>query len=395
MTIPQHVLDEIKSRIDMRSLVSGDLGKPFGTNKNPMWFKSPFRIDRRPSLAVYTDHAYDYADTSQGRIDHIDYIQKRFTMTFREAVEYLKGLTGLSNSSTIEHQKPTDRQHEQPRKISQEQIDFYRKSLNIVMPYLESRAIPYSVAAENSIGGEVYKRQRLLQDHRLLEFECRRVAIPYIVGNTILSLEFRIDDLSVDEYLTANPDAIDLVRVDLSEIQQVSPEEISREECLTVMFGPRYYRPKNIHPHVFGLNAITTPKDNGKFTLRKLPWGIISEGAMDAASVHAVGFRAALGYKATSYIDIRNLMHRVRLKYVVMHNDPDKQRPDGTWFNPGRDHAYRLVEQLTGGMSDATVQIIRVPAGFKDLNDMAKAGQLKDFLASAPFRIYPDEGVEF
>lgn len=394
MPIPQSEIDELKSRVDLRVMVSQDLGKPIGYSKNPIMFKSPFRAsERSASFAVYPDHTWDFGDPSQGALDHIAYAQKRMGMSFTESVEYLRKLAGMPEIASIEHQA-AQKKSQSPRKVPIRQVEFYRKNLAHVSDYLEQRAIPYTTAVENGMGGDRYEWDYITADHRSISIQRQRVSIPYMAGSQALSIEFRRDELYIKKYITAHPGLIDMIRIDLSKKNNVDPETISDDEVITVLFGSRYYRPHGISTHVFGLNSVTKQLENGKYVTRKLPWAILSEGALDSAAAQGLGFRTALGVKANNNIDLRTVLRDCRLKFIAQDNDEDKVRPNGERFNPGREHALRLYNQLTGGQFDPTVQIIRIPSPYKDLDDMAIAGVLTDFLAQKQFRIYPIE-VEF
>lgn len=102
----------------------------------------------------------------------------------------------------------------------------------------------------------------------------------------------------------------------------------------------------------------------------------IVEGPTDTAAavtmgVFAIGRPSCMGGVFDLIATIKRL--HIRRAVVVADTDQDKQRPDGTTFNPGVDGAERLAEQL--GIPNCTLLL---PS--KDMRDFLKQGGTQETL---------------
>ncbi|MAU13899.1 MAG: hypothetical protein CL607_29040 [Anaerolineaceae bacterium] len=72
--------------------------------------------------------------------------------------------------------------------------------------------------------------------------------------------------------------------------------------------------------------------------------------------------------------------------YIVQDRDEDKVNKNGETYNPGANHADRLAKYVNEGRT-REAKIILPPEGYKDANDVAQAGLLKEWLSE--FKVEP------
>ncbi len=86
--VPEKLIEQIKCRTDLDTLISEDLGEPTYRG-GKVWFRCKLHgRDTNPSLAVYEDgHWWCYGCNDGG--DHFSWLLKARNMEWREAAEYL------------------------------------------------------------------------------------------------------------------------------------------------------------------------------------------------------------------------------------------------------------------------------------------------------------------
>ena len=94
--VPERVIEEIKRRTDLATLVSEDLGEP-KYRGGKVWFHCKLHgRDSNPSLAVYEEdpHWWCYGCNDGG--DTFDWLLKARNMEWREAAEHLASRCGVT-----------------------------------------------------------------------------------------------------------------------------------------------------------------------------------------------------------------------------------------------------------------------------------------------------------
>ena len=92
---PPEWVNRVKNSINLMQIIAEDTGqRPPGGVQSSYRMHSPFRADKHPSFAVYTDgHWYDYTTHEHG--DAITYAMRRHGLSFTEAVEMLSARAGI------------------------------------------------------------------------------------------------------------------------------------------------------------------------------------------------------------------------------------------------------------------------------------------------------------
>lgn len=93
--VPERIIEEIKRRTDLATLVSEDLGEP-KYRGGKVWFRCKLHgRDTNPSLAVYEEDPHWWCFGCNDGGDTFDWLLKARNMEWREAAEYLAGRCGI------------------------------------------------------------------------------------------------------------------------------------------------------------------------------------------------------------------------------------------------------------------------------------------------------------
>jgi len=381
-TTPRIDSDEIKSRINLIQFFERELGEPEEEKYEYSVWSCPFHSETTGSFTVWEDHYYCFACFEYG--DIYTYLQKTRSMTFYEALKMLSENVMLEPIAVNQRRKPKEKK---PRPIlSLADIHPYETQIHRVEPYLSSRMIEGGVIGRNHIGGDKYHRTYVTLSGKRFEFECNRVALPAMFSNQALSLNFRRDELSAKQNLARLPyGTFDIIREDIARRKERDPHDVSIEKVFDEMFGLRYYKPKRFQDAMYGTDQIIRRTD-GKLVYPRMPYVLITEGELNAVVAQRYGFVCLAG-KANKSFDLKRTFQNIGVIYIVQDNDRDRERKDGTITNAGEKHALAMLAAL--GRQD-NIRIIRMPDGkYNDLNDLAKAGLLEEFLTRRPYHLEP------
>lgn len=376
------VIEEIKAKIDMRIYVSDDLGKP--KNVDGIWyFQCPTgHKDNSPSFAVYADHAHCYQCGWHG--DVINYVELRTGKTGHEARDF------LTEDADLPRYEPKF-QPEAKLEVSLTLTDAERYHFNVglVKPYLESRKISESVINQCLMGGSDYQSRnpaKIKYNHktyvdmeqRSYRFECNWVALPYLFGDQVYSMNFRRDDQSCWNALkklsgARGMDMFEYIRTDLALKAGKLPHDIKDEAVMLHCFGPRFYRP-NTPVTAYGVHNLVY-RDGTKLVYPHRPYCLITEGEFNQLSCECESY-TCLALKATKGVDVARLLQNVRMVLVVV--DPDEA---------GEKYANMILASL--GNDSTKARKVVMPKGFKDMNDLRRVDALGDFLSRKPYYLEP------
>lgn len=366
---------QVKASVDLRDVVRRELGEPAGTFRDHIKYSSPFRSgDSTPSFAVYQDHYYDFGggDKSDKATfgDVFDFMLLHRGMEFKDTLHHLTGGTLADLPRIDPAKKPT---LEKPkRKLIREPISdlaHFEKRLDLVIPYLKRRAINPDVARAFHLGADQFTRYYKTLDDRRLRFTSNRVVIPSIFGDNYLSLTYRRDDFSCNEWLLSDDDVCmnDIIAVrDMAERTGTSFKDIYGKH-MDQTFGLRYWKPMAERP--FGMQQLIQPNGKGGWKFVNLPYILIDEGAMNALANISAGF-PTIAMKTISNVDLKKMLRRVSIILVIQHND-----------DAGKRYVDAVMNKL-GNPDNA--RYIKLPNEFNDTGEMAEAGRLRSFLTKPP-----------
>ena len=379
--IEQSAIDRLKDDIDLRSYIAYDLGHgEKATSGDVYWFKCPFHSggnERTASLAVYHDHFHCFSAACSAHGDVIEYVQRRTGKDFRAAYEMLSG------DESLPQYKRTEPISETPRKktvLSLDQFRSYHFDLGRVQPYLNERNIDPAVIERNMIGATVHRHQYVDVTGKIWKFECNRVSMPYLWGGEAISQNFRRDDRSALDNLTAVGKRVDvdmfrLMQIDLAEKWGVEdPDEITREQVLLHAFGSRFYKPQGTPAAPYGIDYIMR-KEGTAVRYMYRPMVLLTEGEFNRLSCESAGF-PAIALKPEGKIDVVRLLQNVRTIYVCIDSD-----------EAGMKYGNKVLSRFGGDKS--RIRFIVMPEGYNDPNDLHKQGKLRDFLMSPLYGLEP------
>lgn len=340
-------------------------------------FRCPFHKDDSASFAVFRDHAHCFGACSWHG-DVIGYAQESRSIDFKSA------LAALGEDARLPQYKPRHPvEKEVERKIitlTMADVERDRINLHLVKPYLDSRKIDAGVVDMNMIGASTHQHSYVDITGRAWNFEYNRVALPYIFGEGVYSMNYRRDDLSAMKSMKAVgdrsrvEDLFRLIQIDLAEkAGHDDPDQISHEKVMYHCFGPRFYRP-GTPVTAYGVRHFVR-KDGDKLIYPMRPYGVITEGEFNALSAESECF-PCMALKPVERINLRRLTQNIRILFIAV--DPDEA---------GERYANAILESLGSDYAKARKMIM--PEGFKDMNEMRKADILSEFLTRKPYYLEP------
>lgn len=95
MAFPNHILEEIKSRIPLSSLVGQEV-KLKQRTPNDFWGLSPFQSEKTPSFHVRDDQQFYHCFATGEHGNHFSWLMQRKNMSFMEAVKQLADQAGVT-----------------------------------------------------------------------------------------------------------------------------------------------------------------------------------------------------------------------------------------------------------------------------------------------------------
>lgn len=114
---------ELKLNISPLEVATRYLGEPEKRQGSSFWYKSPFRQETEPSFVVSHKGFHDFGDNWSG--DIIDFIQRLYNISFKEAIEFLKREYGFTENeyenAKIRHIKQKQMVQRQRKQVEAEE----------------------------------------------------------------------------------------------------------------------------------------------------------------------------------------------------------------------------------------------------------------------------------
>lgn len=363
-------IDDVVGRTDLRSFVASDLGPPKERGNGTFVFNCPTgkHTDSGASFTVWDDHYHCYGCSEHG--DILNYIMFRMGKTLLEALNFLDG-----NEELPKYRRKEVHAEKKQVSIKMEDIERYHSNVGLVSEYLKSRKINDTTSYINMLGASRYSKTYVDSSGKEFRFETNRVAIPYLFGDTVYSINFRRDDLSASKCLKSVgdlngiADMFGFLQNDLAKKQGVTPESLKREDVMRMAFGPRFYRPGS-PVTAYGVHNVIFKRGNDLVYPRR-PYCVLTEGEFNQLSCESLGF-TCIATKPVERVNLRRLLQNVRIAFVAVDSD-----------DAGQMYAEKLLRKME---SDYTkIRLMTLPPGFNDMNDLHKAELLVQFLTSKPY----------
>lgn len=365
---------ELKSRFDLREFAKTQGLTPERNSRHMFLTYSPFREERTPSFAVYSDHYFDYGSYQGG--DIINLVMGLHDFSFREAVEYLGGddFTQIRHNRPINHRKD---KREKRTKFPVERLARYESRLDLVLPYMQQRGFTPETLTKWHIGGQRVNSSYRFTDGLTFRFQYNRVMIPYLLSNQVYGMNFRRDDLSIEQELKRCDISLEDIRFDIAERKGQALADVSNEAAMIAAFGPRYWKPTGTKDFIWGFDQLVEETETGPY-YKRCNYVLVMEGELNAMMLNQVGLRA-ISVKALRSINIVNALRFCTLVYGLKDNDKDQYDPETRkTFNPGLNYVESLCKLWPEG--NCNCRWITIPEEFKDPVEMAKK--------AGPYKLY-------
>lgn len=230
------------------------------------------------------------------------------------------------------------------------------------LPYFQNRAISEPVFNDTLLGYSTRWNQD--RENHLVklgkdwaEVPARFYTIPYIANHKVLGIQRRLDDEHVKEYLEENPDHI------IERTQKHYPNE----DVTKKLFGPRYNWQSPFRDLPYGIDLFVDYLPDGTKAYKHYEYALVTEGEIDQLALRTAGFPALKAKRSSAEQIVRgvpSLLRNVTHIFVVADNDG----------GAGLEMALAIRQIIGRGY------IITPPKGFKDVDDLAIAGELYAWL---------------
>lgn len=357
-------VNALKSRCKMIDVVVSALGAPERSARPPMYC-CPFHQESTPSFAVYEDHAHCFGCGWHG--DIIQFVMEMEGLSFLEAVARIDG-GQIQKAPAVLWDNPKKAPHP-PVTVTFEQVAQYASDQRNVEQFARSRAVGRSIYP--NLWGEVIEKsyyQTLAGEW--IDFPVRYYTIPYWSGRTPKCLNKRRDDAYCLKKVDELAGKIGAVKEDLMARRRfLSESDITDKYLLDTVFGRKYKKSVGYQAGMYNSNEVyvldemgnVVIDDDGKPVPRKLDITFITEGEIDAQSLHDHGYRAVAAKPSRKW-NFDHPFSRSQMVLVVADND-----------RPGMEFAHKLSSQITA----IPCRIVMPFQEYKDINELILDGQLE------------------
>lgn len=351
---------EIKEKFELFSVVCQHLGEPARTFGNDAFWHSPFNPkDREPSFCVTISKNmwYDFS-TDQGG-DVLNFIGLHVFGNIKNVLEAAKY---LENEPEIAVKKPkVTAKPKPPTSVNIELVKKWALHLDDAISYFKTRGIKESSVKKNLMGADTcfYFRREYKVNGEVYELPSVRYSIPYWSGNTIKCVNRRRDDEK----------ALALIQSCGEEFVASVRQEIGEKgDIVSHLFGPKYLK-MGTFP-IYNINTLYETDHSGNLVIKDnlpvpkvLPYVFITEGEIDAQSVHDAGYYAVAAKKASG-VNINYPLSKVKMPIIIADND-----------EAGMIYAQNIAKQIQNPLC----RIVLPSNGHKDANDMIVAGVFENW----------------
>ena len=357
-------VDRLKQKYRIEDYIENDLGQtPRRTSKWVM-FQCPWHHDTNPSLGVDIDNqtvkCFAGCPQTENSLDIIGYVQARNNCSFLEAVKILENGSSVPQHKSNGHKKrkkkpePTLNTQALARMqtethVSQAKTYFAGRG---IAPYIVAQR-GFTVDTEYAYVTRNYNMGCNGTSRRFKLVIPRYLIVGWKWGKQVI-IETRRSDASVQKILEKYPAIAD-------DIRSKTPGGAIDFD----MVSPRYRKwPGSDTKHVYNAHILVTLDKNQKKKFVPLPYVLVTEGAIDALSLHSLGY-AAVG---TKYPPDGLFSRHINIVWVIQENDGG---------------GVQIAKRVARTIGHSNVKILTLPDDFNDVNEMAtiEPGMLRKHLA--------------
>lgn len=359
----------LKGQYRMPDVVTNTLGAPERSGR-PAMFLCPFHRESTASFAVYEDHAHCFGCGWHG--DVIKFVMDMEGLDFMGAVRRIdSGYVPTPKEGNAGWSAPKASKHP-PITVTLEQVAQYASDQRNVEQFARSRAIGRSIYP-NMWGEVVEKSYYKTLKGEWLEFPVRYYTIPYWSGRTPKCMNKRRDDAYCLKKIDELSAKVDLVREDLLARKRfLSASDITDRYLLDTVFGRKYKKSVGFQAGMYNSNEVYVLDEHGNIVFdetgkpvpRKLDLVFITEGEIDAQSLHDHGYRAVAA-KPSQKWNFNHPFSQTAMVLVVADND-----------RAGVEFAHKLSAQIV----KAPTRVIMPFQDYKDINELILDGQLERWI---------------
>lgn len=338
-------------------------------------YRCPFHNDvNHPSLVVYTQRntcrclaGCQISDNGNPYASTIDVVMKAYNISLQDAVTMLVGESSWSPPKKKERTAPTPKSDRFFNNILTA-----TKTIHRAETYLRERRIGMPFAQRVKLGAITYQSKEFITTpkHILPSLPAQRIIVPYLRGGNVYSFVSRLDMMDARMLLMS-----------MDEVYWQAAEEAGYtewEDVAAFVFGSRYRSYPLSTSNTLYMEELFRRQRDGKIIQPHFEVAFLMEGQFDVLSMIEHG-KLPAGATA-GYNKVPEITSNVETIIWVLDADPlTVDTVTGEVTSPALRVCDR-VRTLCGRTEGVNWLSVYPASGCKDVNDMAKAGVLQDWL---------------
>ncbi len=392
-------VEYIKNHYKLTDFVLHDMGEPEKEKERSMLYLCPFHAEDTPSFYVDKGKQSYKCFGCQRHGSIVDFVIERgYAHDFQDVIRYFTGDKKSYTPAPIVRKaiEPTSPK----KKPTMAEVQHFHKNRQTAITYFNGRGIQDESVDKFLLGAQInynwsyrFKCEEYAEQAQSesVSFVGKRYTYPWMSGNDVRMINKRRDDAAaLDTIKTKNPDLIRLIRCDLAKrhnnnplrTENWTPFDVSDKRLLDDCFGPRF--DQFGAGTIFNLNRLFQLDDEGKLivtgglpVVKRLHYCLIVEGEADAIAAEQCGF-VAVAAKVQVGVDYKHAFSGTYQPIICVDSD-----------QAGQGYGQSMRDQLGRG------RFLPMKAGFKDVNDMVKAGLFIDWVKARTLLSPAVKNIEF
>lgn len=354
-------------------------------------YRCPFHEDHSPSFIVGDKVCSCRAGCDmlgQEWANVITFVAAFYKLPGRKAAA--EWLTGKQQPTSIEKQRQYQREQPPPdAPLPWWEVESAYQNKQVAEPFFTGRGLRASTMDSHWLGAKLlYPKMVDLPGYGAYKTYITRYAIPDIFNGKVRSIELRRDDAKARAMLRDGfiaTDKLDAMRQKLAKTRPL--DAVSDEELLDAFFGAKYVRVKGgiRKDLVFNLERLMQVQPDGDVLLRHYPYVLVHEGRIKAMAMEDACDDPAYGYPSVAAKAAHGLANvTIAVKEIVVVQDRDTSRKDlrtGQLVNAGEMIARNTLI-ASGRTLGVNARIILPPEGFRDADEVVRAGLAHEWMAT-------------
>lgn len=321
----------------------------------------PHHNDSQPSFAVYKDTQSWYCFAEHKAGDAVSLIKEMYQCDWREAFKILEGDSDKAPPKlTKKYEVPPEPE------LDPEIYPFYAnyQPHERIVNYCKLRGLTEKSIRHFDLGMRLkgagrwehgkYQRHYIVDGKKVNLPACRYLTIPTKRFGEIVHIGMRRDDLCAATLIKNLPD-----KVQAELLERYGNGSV--KEMLDNIW-PRFTSESGSKPNIFNSNVLGS-LENGKYVAKKLQYVIIVEAQICAMSLMESGYYG-IAARPFEFINWEAALKRVNKVFVAQGNDPQ---------------GLANTKKFCAILGEKAVEIT-FPQGCKDMNDVAREGDLYGLL---------------